>query len=77
MTPISSLENTAEKNTFQSSNSTSVAEHETPSSQINHHKKNIYPSTRHVLLITFILFGLCLILFLIHQNGKSIYDNGI
>ena len=43
----------------------------------SHLKKNIYPMARHILLITAIVFGLCVIVFLIHQNGKSIYDNGL
>lgn len=41
------------------------------------HKKNIYSTGRHLLLICCILFGLCLIIFLVHQNGKSIYENGL
>jgi hypothetical protein len=42
-----------------------------------HHKKNIYPTARHFLLIISVLLALCVIIFLIHQNGKSIYDNGL
>lgn len=42
-----------------------------------HLKRNIYPSARHILLIITVLFTICIILFLIHQNGKSIYDNGL
>ena len=41
------------------------------------HKKNIYPSVRHTLLIACVLLTFCIIIFLIHQNGKSIYENGI
>jgi hypothetical protein len=41
------------------------------------HKKNIYPSLRHIILTSFILMCMALILFLMHQNGKSIYDNGL
>jgi hypothetical protein len=43
----------------------------------SHLKKNIYPAARHILLIIIIIFALCVIVFLIHQNGKSIYDNGL
>lgn len=49
----------------------------TPTVPVIHHTKNLYPLVRHVLLIICILFSLALILLLIHQNGKSIYDNGI
>lgn len=42
-----------------------------------HHKKNIYPSLRHTILVAFVLLTICVIAFLIHQNGKSIYDNGL
>jgi hypothetical protein len=42
-----------------------------------HHTKNLYPLVRHTLLIICVLFSLALILLLMHQNGKSIYDNGI
>ncbi len=42
-----------------------------------HHTKNLYPIVRHVLLVICILFSITLILLLMHQNGKSIYDNGL
>lgn len=42
-----------------------------------HHKKNLYPVARHILLVACILFALCLIIFLVHQNGKSIYEHGV
>lgn len=42
-----------------------------------HHTKNLYPIVRHTILVVCILFFIVLIMFLIHQNGKSIYDNGI
>lgn len=42
-----------------------------------HHKKNLYPAVRHILLIIFVLCTLTFIFFLVHQNGKSIYDNGL
>ncbi len=40
-------------------------------------KRNLYLTARHILLVALVLLGLSLIVFLIHQNGKSIYDNGI
>ena len=43
----------------------------------SHIKKNAYPAVRHILIVTCVLFALSLIIFLIHQNGKSIYDNGL
>lgn len=42
-----------------------------------HIKKNAYPVVRHILIVAFVLFALSIMIFLIHQNGKSIYDNGI
>lgn len=42
-----------------------------------HQKKNLYPAVRHILLVICVLFALAFIVFLMHQNGKSIYDNGI
>lgn len=42
-----------------------------------HHTKNLYPVVRHILLVICVLFSITLILLLMHQNGKSIYDNGI
>jgi hypothetical protein len=44
---------------------------------IIHHTKNLYPVVRHLTLIVLVLLFATLILFLMHQNGKSIYDNGI
>lgn len=41
------------------------------------HKKNLYPYVRHLLLAIAVLLALTLIFFLIYQNGKSIYDNGL
>jgi hypothetical protein len=41
------------------------------------HTKNLYPVVRHTILIAIILLFITLIVFLMHQNGKSIYDNGI
>lgn len=42
-----------------------------------HHTKNLYPVARHLTLIVLVLLFATLIVFLMHQNGKSIYDNGI
>lgn len=42
-----------------------------------HHKKNIYPYLRHTLLIIIVLIAFLTIMFLIHQNGKSLYEHGI
>lgn len=38
---------------------------------------NIYPLIRHLFLAMCILFTVAIILFLVYQNGKSIYDKGI
>lgn len=38
---------------------------------------NIYPIFRHVFLTLCILLAMSIILFLIYQNGKSIYDKGL
>ncbi len=40
-------------------------------------KLNIYPIIRHLFLIVCILLTISIILFLIYQNGKSIYVKGI
>lgn len=42
-----------------------------------HHTKNLYPIVRHTILIAIVLLCATLIIFLMHQNGKSIYDNGL
>ncbi len=42
-----------------------------------YHTKNLYPAVRHIMLVVCVLFFIVLTLFLVHQNGKSIYDNGI
>lgn len=39
--------------------------------------KNVYSVARRIILVSCVLFALFLIIFLMHQNGKSIYDNGI
>lgn len=38
---------------------------------------NIYPIVRHLFLTICILLAIAIILFLMYQNGKSIYDKGI
>lgn len=38
---------------------------------------NLYPVVRHIFLTICILLAISIILFLIYQNGKSIYDKGI
>ncbi len=42
-----------------------------------YHTKNLYPAVRHIIIILIVIFCVALIIFLMHQNGKSIYDNGI
>lgn len=42
-----------------------------------HHTKNLYPVVRHTVLVICVVFLIALIVLLVHQNGKSIYDNGI
>ncbi len=44
---------------------------------IIHHTKNLYPLVRHTVLIILILLFAALIIFLMIQNGKSIYENGV
>jgi hypothetical protein len=44
---------------------------------IIHHTRNLYPVVRHTILIVLILLFSALIIFLMIQNGKSIYENGI
>jgi hypothetical protein len=67
--------------TSDSQNETTTIDTSTPAAttlnQEVHHTKNLYPFVRHTLLVICVLFSLLLILFLMHQNGKSIYDNGI
>lgn len=38
---------------------------------------NVYPIVRHLFLTLCILLAIAIILFLIYQNGKSIYVKGI
>jgi hypothetical protein len=38
---------------------------------------NIYPIIRHAFLTLCVLLAIAIILFLIYQNGKSIYDKGL
>lgn len=42
-----------------------------------HQKKNIYPLVRHIFIIAVTLATISIVIFLIYQNGKSIYDNGL
>ncbi len=42
-----------------------------------HQKKNIYPLVRHIFIIAVTLATISILIFLIYQNGKSIYDNGL
>lgn len=42
-----------------------------------HHLKNVYPTMRHIILVVSILLAVAVIMFLIHQNGKSIYEHGV
>lgn len=50
---------------------------ETAMSQEDTNETNLYPVIRHVFLTLCILLTVSIILFLIYQNGKSIYDKGI
>ena len=43
----------------------------------HHHTRNLYPVVRHIFLVTAVLCALSIIVFLMYQNGKSIYDNGL
>jgi hypothetical protein len=38
---------------------------------------NVYPVLRHVFLIFCILLTVLIVFFLMYQNGKSIYENGL
>jgi hypothetical protein len=38
---------------------------------------NIYPIIRHMFLIVCVLLTVSIILFLLYQNGRSLYDKGI
>ena len=60
-----------------SPNDTTTSEVLRGESASSHHKKNLYPVVRHIFLIVCILASLAIIVFLLYQNGKSIYDNGI
>lgn len=42
-----------------------------------HDVKNLYPTARHIIIVSCVLFSFLLIIFLMHQNGKSIYENGL
>ncbi len=43
----------------------------------NENGLNIYPVIRHLFLTVCILLAISIIIFLMYQNGKSIYDKGI
>ena len=42
-----------------------------------HTETNLYPTIRTVLLSLCVILTISLVLFLIYQNGKSLYANGI
>lgn len=50
-----------------------------PTSEKNtfHQKRNIYPLVRHVFIIAVALATVSIVIFLIYQNGQSIYDKGL
>ena len=48
-----------------------------PEAPIESLKKNIYPTMRHLLLVALVFLTFLFIVFLILQNGKSIYDHGL
>ena len=50
---------------------------ETPAAPLSPHLKNVYPTMRHIILVVSIILAITIIVFLIHQNGKSIYEHGI
>ena len=50
---------------------------ETTTNSTDSSEVNIYPIIRHIFLTLCILLTISIILFLIYQNGKSIYDKGI
>ena len=41
------------------------------------HTKNLYPVVRHTVLVICVVVLVTVIVLLMLQNGKSIYDNGI
>lgn len=43
----------------------------------NSNTVNLYPIIRHIFLTLCILLSISIILFLIYQNGKSIYAKGL
>ncbi len=42
-----------------------------------HTDTNVYPAIRTIILSVCVLIALSVVIFLIYQNGKSIYANGI
>jgi hypothetical protein len=65
----------AKKDILTTTNSTSWSTNNSPS--FEQKPKNIYPYLRHLLLITLVLLAFFTLIFLIHQNGKSLYEHGI
>ncbi len=45
--------------------------------QTTHEEINLYPTLRTLFLVMCVLFTIAVVLFLIYQNGKSIYETGI
>jgi hypothetical protein len=48
-----------------------------PTEEVTNKELNVYPILRHVFLIFCILLTVLIVFFLMYQNGKSIYENGI
>jgi len=82
MEPTLSNNTTTEEKETTSSEKIAVSASQQPESVIvhheaHHHTQNLYPRARHIILVSLVLFSIALIIFLMHQNGKSIYDNGL
>lgn len=60
-----------------SSDTIHIIDNTDPKNPDLHTEKNLYPTVRRIFLNVAILFALSVILFLIYQNGKSIYEHGI
>lgn len=50
---------------------------EKPAENIYHKDTNIYPMMRTTILAICFIITVCIVLFLIYQNGRSIYESGI
>ncbi len=76
-----STENTLAASENASKESTNIAtdtlQMDVTKPSVIHHTKNLYPVVRHTVLVICVLLLAALIILLMHQNGKSIYDNGI